>query len=201
MHVIVLIRIVGRQVSPRHRSEDSCSTTFHCCLLSYRGGVSSKGNIKGPPACDVSLTDPTQPAMERTVAWRPTGPVQLQVHSQITLRIAKGTHEDPSLSLSGVLFVAHSRWGVLLDIMSHVIFGSSANRQIGIPSPLHGPGLDSQLTEVSEASITSACLLERRSLFATHSKKESKRTLAGDDQYQSNIRLSAVKLRELSQEL
>ena len=76
-----------------------------------------------------------------------------------------------------------------LDFMSHVIFGSSANRQIGIPSPLHGPGLDSQLTEVSEASITSACLLERRILFATHSKKESKRTLAGDDQYQSNIRL------------
>ena len=175
VHVIVLIRIVGRQVSPRHRSEDSCSTTFHCCLLSYRGGVSSKRNIKGPPACDVSLTDPTQPAMERTVAWRPTGPVQLQVHSQITLRISKGTNEDPSLSLSGVLFVAHSRWGVLLDFMSHVIFGSSANRQIGIPSPLHGPGLDSQLTEVSEASISPACLLGRRTflrLIAKRSQKE-----------------------------
>ena len=131
----------------------------------------------------------------------PRGLGGIRYTAKITIQIKTGTNENPELTWSGVLFFAHSRWGVSTDVMSRVTFGLSANRQIVVPLPPHVPGWDSQLTGVSEASTAAACLLGRRT-FASHRKKETQITLAGgDDKHQTNIRLSAVKPCELSQEL
>ena len=199
MHVVVIIRPVGRKVSPRHRSGD--------CL--GRNKYPLPPVVVARPWCRLKPTSlrrqpycpPATQLSNEAGFGRSTGPGWHKVQSQITIQIKTGTNENPELTWSGVLLFAHSRWGVSTEIMSRVTFGLSANRHLVAPSSPHVPGWGSQLTGVSEASTAAACLLGRRT-FASHRKKETKRTLVGgDDKHQTNIRLSAVKPRELSQEL
>ena len=199
MHAVVIICQVGRKVSPRHRSEDCLGRN----MCQQPPVVVARPWCRLKPMClrRQPYCPPATQLSNEAGFGRPTGPEWQKVHSQITFRIQTGTNEDPELSWSGVLFFAHSRYGVSTDFMPHVTFGFSANRQIVIPSPPHVPGWDSQLTGVSEASIAAACLLGRRTFCVSSQNGVKKKLAGGDDNHQTNIRLSAVKLRELSQEL
>ena len=129
---------------------------------------SAKSTRYGPLACDFSPPDPRQQELNGTGFGRPTGPAQLQVHSQLQ---PSRRQEWIHVSLAWTLAIGRAQLGGVK---------CAGNRLAILPSSLHGPGSVSRLTEVSEALALLACLLDGDLASAASEAKGKRKVMAAE---------------------